>query len=81
VAVLERELATVREQGWASAVEEYELGLSALAAPVRDHDGTVVAAISVAGPSFRLTPADFPRLAPRLLQAAADFGRRLGNFS
>ena len=80
-AVLERELDTVRERGWASSVEEYELGLNALAAPVRDHDGTVVAAISMAGPSFRLTPADFPGLAPRVLQAAADFGRRLGNFS
>ena len=81
LAVLQRELDTVREQGWGSAVEEYELGLNAVAAPVRDHDGTVVAAISVAGPSFRLTPADLPRLAPRLLQAAADFGRRLGNLS
>lgn len=78
---LERELDTVRERGWASSVEEYELGLNAVAAPVRDHDGTVVAAVSIAGPSFRLGPADFAGLAPRLLQAAADFGRRLGNFS
>ena len=80
-AVLGPELETVRERGWASSLEEYELGLNALAAPVQDHDGTVVAAISVAGPSFRLTRADVPTLAPRLLQAAADFGRRLGNFS
>lgn len=80
-ALLARELDVVRQRGWACTVQEYELGLNALAAPVRDHDGAVVAALSVAGPSFRLTREDFPRVAPRLLQAADDFGRRLGNSS
>ena len=79
--VLARELDTVRRRGWAGSVEEYELGLNALAAPVRDHDGTVVAAISMAGPSFRLTRESLPRAAPQLLQAADDLGRRLGSFS
>jgi DNA-binding IclR family transcriptional regulator len=78
---LTRELAVARARGWACTVEEYELGLNALAAPVRDHGGTVVAAMSVAGPSFRLTREDLPRVVPRLLQAAEDFGRRLGNLS
>jgi DNA-binding IclR family transcriptional regulator len=41
----------------------------------------VVAAISLAGPSFRLTREDLPARAPRLLRAADDFGRRLGNLS
>jgi DNA-binding IclR family transcriptional regulator len=68
-------------RGWASTVEEYDPGLNALAAPVRDHGGAVVAAISVAGPSFRLTEQEFPAMAPRLLQAAAEFSRRLGNLS
>jgi DNA-binding IclR family transcriptional regulator len=80
-AALGRELDVVRQQGWASSVEEYELGLNAVAAPVRDHDGTVVAAISVAGPSFRLTRQDLAGVVPRLLQAADEFGRRLGNSS
>lgn len=79
VETLARELDLVRERGWACTVEEYEVGLNALAAPVRDHDGTVVAAISVSGPSYRLASEDFPRATARLLQAAADFGRRLGN--
>jgi DNA-binding IclR family transcriptional regulator len=79
--VLARELDTVRQRGWASSVEEYERGLNALAAPIRDHDGTVVAAISMAGPSFRLTREDLASAAPRLLQAADEFGRRLGNLS
>ena len=81
LAVLARELDTVRTRGWAGSVEEYELGLNALAAPVRDHDGTVVAAISMAGPSFRLTQGYFDRVTSHLLRAADDFGRRLGNFS
>ncbi len=81
LAVLARELDVVRQRGWACTVEEYELGLNALAAPVRDHDGTVIAAISVAGPSFRFTSHGFPRVAARVVQAAEDFGRRLGNLS
>ena len=79
VDLLARELDDVRKRGWATSVEEYELGLNALAAPVRDHSGAVVAAISMAGPTFRLARENFPSLAPRLLQASDDFGRRLGN--
>ena len=78
---LERELVVIRERGWACTMEEYEPGLNALAAPVRDHSGTVVAAISVSAPSYRLTSDDFPDLAARLLSAAEDFGRHLGNSS
>lgn len=79
VAALERELTVVRAQGWAATVEEYELGLNALAAPVFDHEGVVVAAVSVSGPSYRLSPAVFPDVAPRLLAAAAEISRRLGH--
>jgi len=81
VDALARDLELVREQGWASTVEEYELGLNALAAPVRDHDGALVAAVSVSGPSYRMTPQDFPRVSARLLEAAADFSRRLGHLA
>jgi DNA-binding IclR family transcriptional regulator len=52
--LLERELDSVRRQGYATIVDELELGLAAVAAPVRDHDGGVVAAMSVAGPTARL---------------------------
>jgi DNA-binding IclR family transcriptional regulator len=79
VRVLARELATVREQGWAATQEEYELGLNALAAPVRDHRGDVVAAVSVSGPSYRLTAERFPEVVARLRSAAADVSRRLGH--
>ncbi len=55
-AELEAELRSVRERGYAVAREELEPGLIAIAAPVRGHRGTVVAAVSVSGPSVRLTP-------------------------
>lgn len=80
-AALERELEVVRAQGWATTVEEYEIGLNALAAPVRDHEGRVVAAVSVSGPSYRLAPESFPQVSGRLLDAAADFSRRLGHLA
>ena len=50
------DLALVRRRGYAVADEELEPGLVAIAAPVRDSSGAVVASISVSGPSVRLTP-------------------------
>ncbi len=52
---LQEELNQVRQQGYAVAQEELEVGLSAVAAPIRNHEGTVIAVISVSGPSFRLS--------------------------
>jgi DNA-binding IclR family transcriptional regulator len=78
---LERELDRVRAQGWAATVEEYEIGLNALAVPLRDHDGVVVSAMSVSGPSYRLAPDSFPQVSDRLLEVAADVSRRLGRLS
>jgi DNA-binding IclR family transcriptional regulator len=53
---LAADLALVRRRGYAVADEELEPGLVAIAAPVRDASGAVVAAVSVSGPSVRLTP-------------------------
>lgn len=77
--VLAGELERVRRRGWAATVEEYELGLNAVAAPVRDHEGAVVAAVSVSGPSYRLPPSSFPTVAAQLLVAVRDVSRRLGH--
>ncbi len=44
----------VRACGYAIAVEELEPGLWAVAAPVRDASGAVVAALSVSGPTVRV---------------------------
>jgi DNA-binding IclR family transcriptional regulator len=52
---LERELALVREQGYAINREEWRAGVCAAAAPIRDHTNQVVAALGVSGPATRLT--------------------------
>ncbi len=78
--VLRQHLDLIVDQGWAATAEEYEVGLNALAAPVRGADGDVFAALSVSGPSFRIDSEDFPRLARRVLSGAEELSRRLGFF-
>ena len=78
---LERELARIRERGWATAVGELELGYVAVGAPVRDHAGIAVAAISVGGPAARLTQDRIPELARLVSRTAQRVSRRLGGGS
>ncbi|MFI2509942.1 IclR family transcriptional regulator [Streptomyces sp. NPDC018972] len=77
-AELRGELETVVEHGYAATLEELELGLAAVAAPVRSHDGTVIAAISVSGPVYRLRADLLPELGSRTATAAAGLSRRMG---
>ena len=79
-AALEAELERVREQGWASTTEEFEIGLNAVAAPVFDATGEVVAAVGTSGPSYRLTVESFPSVAQALIAGAEDISARLGHF-
>jgi DNA-binding IclR family transcriptional regulator len=75
---LERELQRVRERGYATAVGEMEFGLTAIAAPVRNVEGTVRGSISVSGPSFRLPDSRMPEVARAVCTAADEVSRRLG---
>lgn len=72
------ELATVRERGWASVTEELEVGLNAVAAPVRDANAQVVAALSVSGPSYRMGEEKLAEVAKQTIAAADAISRRLG---
>ena len=77
-AALEAELATVRTQGYATTREELEPGLVAVAAPVFDAAGSeVVAALSISGPTIRLTPARLDELGALLIDHAAGLTARL----
>jgi DNA-binding IclR family transcriptional regulator len=78
LADLQRELAVVRECGWASVREELEVGLNAVAAPVYDANSQVVAALSVSGPSYRLDKGRFDDTAKLAIAAANAISRRLG---
>ncbi|WP_199829694.1 IclR family transcriptional regulator [Streptomyces sp. MMG1121] len=76
--MLRAELEAVIEQGYGVTIEELELGLAAVAAPVRAHDGKVIAAISVSGPVYRLNPDRLPEVAKRTVAAGAELSRRMG---
>ena len=78
MAKLLADLAHVREQGYALAIDELETGLTAVAAPIRNAHGDVIASISVSGPSFRLTADSLDRAIPLLLAAALEVSHRLG---
>ncbi len=75
---LRAQLAQVRSRGYAQTIEELEEGLNAVAAPVRRGDGTVIAAVSVAGPAFRMRPVELPRIARMAQDAASALSRRMG---
>jgi DNA-binding IclR family transcriptional regulator len=72
------DLARVRRRGFATAFGEYEPTTNAVAAPVHDARGAVVAAVAVWGPSFRVAPARVPELVQQAREAAAAVSVRLG---
>jgi len=76
---LRQELSRIRAQGYAIVQEELEEGLNAAAAPIYDHTAKVTAAISVAGPAYRVTPERFPELVSQLVTAAGQISERLGH--
>jgi IclR family transcriptional regulator, acetate operon repressor len=75
---LERELRRVRRQGWATAVDELEPGLAALAAPVRDRGGLTIAALSITGPTLRLPPTRLQELREVVIREGRALSRALG---
>jgi DNA-binding IclR family transcriptional regulator len=76
---LEQHLDPVTSTGYAYCIEEYEVGLHAMAAPVRDHTHQVVAAVSVSGPAYRFTAELMHAAAPRLIAAADQVSFRMGH--
>ena len=71
--------AAVRRDGFATSIDELEIGLAAMAAPVRGARGEVIAALSISGPTLRMTPERIAELAPILTHEARLLSRRLGH--
>ena len=69
----------IRTRGYAVAIDELEVGLSALAAPVLGSDGLALAALSISGPPLRLTRERMAELAPALVEQARLVSARLGH--
>jgi DNA-binding IclR family transcriptional regulator len=75
---LASDLVATRSHGYASAVDELEPGLWAIAAPVFEAGGTVVAALSVSGPTVRFRPGLLGEVGRELCREAATLSRQLG---
>jgi DNA-binding IclR family transcriptional regulator len=75
---LDRQLNVVADDGFVVSIEELEHGLNAVAAPIRDHSGAVIAALSVSGPGYRLTEERAREIAHVVVAAAAQVGHRMG---
>lgn len=73
------ELEGVRRQGYAINDEELVAGLRSVAAPIRDGEGGIVAAINISVPSARVCRRELEeRLAPMIRQAAREISLALG---
>jgi IclR family KDG regulon transcriptional repressor len=77
-AQLRKALARVRKSGYAQEDEQCEAGMRSLAAPIRDAEGRVVAAVGVAGPRQRLTEDVLEKFAPQVIETARAVSSRLG---
>lgn len=75
---LAEELEKVRKLGYAVDDTEYQEGLRCIAAPVRDHAGSVVAAVGIAGPTHRTADARFASLVREVEKAGSNVSRSLG---
>jgi DNA-binding IclR family transcriptional regulator len=67
------------EDGYATCIEELEPGLHAVAVPVFGSHGDVVAAISAAGPAYRLSQKRIPGVVDELRAASRDLSMRMGH--
>jgi DNA-binding IclR family transcriptional regulator len=75
---LRAELGRIRLRGWSENVNESEMGIASVGAPIRDRAGDVVAALSVAGPVQRLDGDNLRRFIRPVVEAAVQISRRLG---
>ena len=78
VAALKEQLAVIRRHGFALDNEELELGLRCIAAPIIDHNGSVVAALTIAGAASRLTMAKIDSYVAKIKACAAKISTEFG---
>ena len=77
-AALWNEIAQIRERGYAVDDEELTLGLRCVAAPIFDHAGCAVYALSVSGPSLRMTEEKLCSIREKLLPICRQISRQIG---
>ncbi|MEY9840890.1 IclR family transcriptional regulator [Streptacidiphilus sp. EB103A] len=75
---LEEQLEFVRKREYATTSEEHEIGLAAIAAPIRSLEGQVIAAVTLSGPTFRVNDRTVAELAEQVVEAGAKISWRKG---
>jgi len=75
---LEKELGKVREQGFSLDREENEKDVRCIAAPIRNYQGEVIAAVSISGPAFRIDVSTENSLKKDLIKTSKEISERLG---
>lgn len=73
-----KNLAEIKNKGYGVEKEENELGIKCVAAPIFNHSGEVVAAISISGPSMRMSDAIIDTLKDELMTVCKKVSERLG---
>lgn len=75
---LTRQLNQICRQQYAIVHEEYETGFSAMAGPLYNHQGDLLATVSISGPTYRLSDAIFAEHRPVLLATCQKISAELG---
>lgn len=75
---LRKQFATICEQGYSVDYEEYEEGVCALAAPIFNRMGSVIATIGSPSPTSRMTPERIAQIAESFKEAARSISQRMG---
>jgi len=79
---LQTELQRVRKNGYACDLEEHELHIRCIAAPIRNHEGAVQSSLSITAPVVRMPVTRLRQLAPLIQEAglriSTDLGYRAG---
>ncbi len=70
-------IARVRREGYATAVDELEVGLTGMAAPVLGAGGRAIAALSISGPTLRLGSKQIEDLYPTMIDEAQALGQEV----
>jgi DNA-binding IclR family transcriptional regulator len=79
VSGLLEELSTIREKGYAIDDEELALGVRCIAVPIFNYTGNCIAAISIAGPSVRMTVEKIKEIKPDIMAVGKTISIRLGH--
>ncbi len=76
--VLENEIEKIQKVGYEIDDEENENEIRCLAAPIKDHNGKVISAISISGPSYRFNTAQQKIMIKALVKTAKQISLKLG---